>query len=388
MAVHYLYIHIPFCLRKCLYCDFLSIPFDQYLSREYLNALLHEIEMKRDVLGVLKTIYIGGGTPTVLTVQELERLFQGLRIIPWSEDIEVTVEANPGTVSSEKIRTLRELGVNRISLGIQSFIDRELETLGRIHSSSDGIKAIGIVRDEGIKNLSIDLIYGIPGQSIRDWQFNLSRAMEFSPEHISTYELTPERETPLYDLLSEGRIKKPDDDEILSMYYMSMDSLTSNGYEHYEISNFAVGGFRCRHNLNYWDRGEYVGLGAGAHSFEGNMRRVNLRDVRRYIDTLKNGLIQYEEEIEIGPKDALKEYIFLGLRKRDGIPLSVIRYPLSFSQSTGHGSRVVVEVESKFLENLIRDGLLEMVGDSIRLTDKGITVSNSVIVKFFNALEV
>lgn len=388
MAVHYLYIHIPFCLRKCLYCDFLSIPFDQSLSREYLNALLHEIEMKRDVLGVLKTIYIGGGTPTVLTVQELERLFQGLRIIPWSEDIEVTVEANPGTVSSEKIRTLRELGVNRISLGIQSFIDRELETLGRIHSSSDGIKAIGIVRDEGIKNLSIDLIYGIPGQSIRDWQFNLSRAMEFSPEHISTYELTPERETPLYDLLSEGKIKKPDDDEILCMYYMSMDSLTSNGYEHYEISNFAVGGFRCRHNLNYWDRGEYVGLGAGAHSFEGKMRRVNLRDVRRYIDTLKNGLIQYEEEIEIGPKDALKEYIFLGLRKREGIPLSVIRYPLPFSQSTGHGSRVVVEVESKFLENLIRDGLLEMVGDSIRLTDKGITVSNSVIVKFFNALEV
>ncbi|MFN3480417.1 MAG: radical SAM family heme chaperone HemW [Thermodesulfovibrionales bacterium] len=373
MPVSYLYIHIPFCLRKCLYCDFLSIPFDQSVEEKYIDTLIKEIELKRHNLGRLKTIYIGGGTPTVLSINGLYRLCQKLKDIPWSEDIEITIEANPGTIDSQKIRTLKEFGVNRFSLGIQSFIDRELELLGRIHNSCEGIRAIKLIKDESVKNLSIDLIYGIPGQSITDWQYNLSRAIEYSPEHISTYELTPEKETPLYDLITEGRFKKPDEDRIIDMYYHTIERLNGAGYIHYEISNFAKDGFQCRHNLNYWDRGEYIGVGAGAHSFEDEIRRVNLRDVRRYIDTVKKGLSPYEEETVISKTEALKEYLFLGLRKREGIDAGAIKERFKIDIITASS-------------DLISNGLLEVKGDSLRLTSRGITLSNLIIVRLFETL--
>lgn len=373
MPVSYLYIHIPFCLRKCLYCDFFSISFDKSLSEEYIDVVLMEINIRKDSLGRLKTIYIGGGTPTVLSPKGLDRLFQKLKDIPWSEEIEITIEANPGTIDSEKIRILKEFGVNRFSLGIQSFIDRELKLLGRIHNSCEGMRAIELIRNEGVKNLSIDLIYGIPGQSVTDWQYNLSRAIEYSPEHISTYELTPEKETSLYDLITGGRLKKPDEDRIIDMYYHTIERLKREGYIHYEISNFAKDGFQCKHNLNYWNRGEYIGVGAGAHSFEDEMRRVNLRDVRKYIDTVKKGLSPYEEETVISETEALKEYLFLGLRKREGINARAIKERFKIDIITASS-------------DLISNGLLEVKGDSLRLTSKGITLSNSIIVGLFETL--
>lgn len=373
MPVSYLYIHIPFCLRKCLYCDFFSIPFDKSLSEEYIDAVLTEIDIRKESLGTLKTIYIGGGTPTVLSLKGIDRLFQKLKDIPWSEDIEITIEANPGTIDSEKIRILKEFSINRFSLGIQSFIDRELELLGRIHNSCEGISAIELIRNEGVKNLSIDLIYGIPGQSITDWQYNLSRAIEYYPEHISAYELTPEKETPLYDLITEGRLKKPDEDTIIDMYYHAIERLNRAGYIHYEISNFSKDGFQCRHNLNYWDRGEYIGVGAGAHSFEDEMRRVNLRDVRKYIEIVKKGLSPYEEETVIRETEALKEYLFLGLRKREGIDVRAIKERFKIDIITASS-------------DLISNGLLEVKGDSLRLTNRGITLSNSIIVGLFETL--
>lgn len=373
MPVSYLYIHIPFCLRKCLYCDFFSIPFDKSLSEEYIDAVLMEIDIRRDNLGRLKTIYIGGGTPTVLSLNGFDRLFQKLKGILWSEDIEITIEANPGTISDEKIRILMELGVNRFSLGIQSFIDRELELLGRIHNSCEGIRAMELIRNEGVKNLSIDLIYGIPGQSVTDWQYNLSKAIEYSPEHISTYELTPEKETPLYDLISEGRLKKPDEDRIIDMYYHAIEGLNRAGYIHYEISNFSKDGFQCRHNFNYWDRGEYIGVGAAAHSFEDETRRANLRDVRKYIEIVKKGLSPYEEETVISETEALKEYIFLGLRKREGINVRATR------------DRFKIDI-IKASSDLISNGLLEVKEDYLRLTSRGITLSNSIIVRLFETL--
>lgn len=373
MPVSYLYIHIPFCLRKCLYCDFFSIPFDKSLSEEYIDAIMIEIDNRKEGLGRLKTIYIGGGTPTVLSLNGLDRLFKKLRDIPWSDDIEITIEANPGTIYSEMVKILNSLGVNRFSLGIQSFIDRELEILGRIHNSLDGIKAIELIRNEGAKNLSIDLIYGIPGQSVKDWQYNLTRAIEYSPEHISTYELTPEKETPLYDLITEGGLRKPDEDTIIDMYYHSIERLNRAGYIHYEISNFAKDGFQCRHNINYWDRGEYIGLGAGAHSFEDEIRRVNIRDVRRYIDIVKKGLSPYEEETVIRETEALKEYIFLGLRKRKGINVRAIKERFKIDIITASS-------------DLISNGLLEVKGDYLRLTNRGLTLSNSIIVRLFETL--
>lgn len=373
MPVSYLYIHIPFCLRKCLYCDFFSIPFDKSLSEEYIDAIMIEIDNRKEGLGRLKTIYIGGGTPTVLSLNGLDRLFKKLRDIPWSDDIEITIEANPGTIYSEMVKILNSLGVNRFSLGIQSFIDRELEILGRIHNSLDGIKAIELIRNEGAKNLSIDLIYGIPGQSVKDWQYNLTRAIEYSPEHISTYELTPEKETPLYDLITEGGLRKPDEDTIIDMYCHAIERLNRAGYIHYEISNFAKDGFQCRHNINYWDRGEYIGLGAGAHSFEDEIRRVNIRDVRRYIDIVKKGLSPYEEETVIRETEALKEYIFLGLRKRKGINVRAIKERFKIDIITASS-------------DLISNGLLEVKGDYLRLTNRGLTLSNSIIVRLFETL--
>lgn len=373
MPVKSLYIHIPFCIRKCLYCDFFSIPFDQSIIEEYIDALLVEIDIRSKDLHELKTIYIGGGTPTVVTVQEFEKLFKVLKGIPWSKDIEITIEANPSTISREKIRSLMDQGVNRFSLGIQSFIDRDLEVLGRIHTSLEGMRAIEVMKKEGVKNLSIDLIYGIPGQSIKEWQFNLSKTIEYHLEHLSTYELTPERETPIYDLIAMGGLKKPDDDTILNMYHRAIEDLTSAGYVHYEISNFAIRGFQCRHNLNYWDRGEYIGVGAGAHSFECNKRKVNIRDVRRYIDTLKGGSLLFEEEIEVTPEEALKEQIFLGLRKTDGISRNLLKERFQID--------VILD-----LSDFEREGLLKIRDDHIRLTRKGIIVSNSLIVKLFEIL--
>lgn len=373
MPVKSLYIHIPFCIRKCLYCDFFSIPFDQSITEEYIHALLIEIDIRSKDLYELETIYIGGGTPTVVTVQEFEKLFKGLKGIPWSKDIEITIEANPSTISREKIRSLMDQGVNRFSLGIQSFIDRDLKVLGRIHTSLEGMRAIEVMKKEGVKNLSIDLIYGIPGQSMKEWQFNLSKTIEYQPEHLSTYELTPERGTPIYDLIAEGGLKKPDDDTILNMYRRAIEDLTSAGYVHYEISNFAIRGFQCRHNLNYWDRGEYIGVGAGAHSFEDNKRKVNIRDVRRYIDALKGGSLLFEEEIEVTPEEALKEQIFLGLRKTDGISRNLLKERFQINAIPD-------------LSDFEREGLLKIRDDHIRLTRKGIIVSNSLIVKLFEIL--
>ncbi len=375
MPVSFPYIHIPFCVRKCLYCDFFSIPFDYSIADSYIDALLTELDLRGHDLGRLKTIYIGGGTPTVLPSNSLRRLFEGFGKIPWHEDIEITIEANPNTADREKVSMLLDLGVNRFSLGIQSFIDRELSLLGRVHDSSDALSTIEMMKRESVRNLSIDLIYGIPGQSLEDWHYNLSRAIECSPEHISTYELTPERGTPLYEMLLDNRFRKPDDDVIVSMYYETIDKLAEAGYRHYEISNFAGEGFQCRHNLNYWDRGEYIGLGAGSHSFENELRRVNQRDIKRYINTVKRGIYPFEEETKISQQEALREHIFLGLRKIEGINTRFLKERFNID---------IILASS----GLISDGLLEMEGDNLRLSRRGLVVFNSVIVQLFLALNI
>ncbi|OGW76203.1 MAG: hypothetical protein A3J81_03000, partial [Nitrospirae bacterium RIFOXYB2_FULL_43_5] len=255
-----LYIHIPFCIKKCLYCDFLSVTYNEALARAYTDALCKELVLKKDVAGELKTIYIGGGTPTILPDECFRQLFTCLQNnYSLSPSPKITVEANPGTVDESKIKMLLSLGVNRISIGVQSFNDDELKTLGRIHTSNEALKAIEAIKNSGINNFSIDLIYGIPGQTMKTWEETLSKTAAFtiSPAHISSYELTPEKDTPLYGLIESGKIKIPDEELVLEMYGSAIDYLRNKGYEHYEISNFALPRFRCLHNLNYWDRGEY-----------------------------------------------------------------------------------------------------------------------------------
>jgi oxygen-independent coproporphyrinogen-3 oxidase len=373
--INSLYIHIPFCVKKCIYCDFLSVPYDEALAMGYINAVLKELELRKDSAGTLKTLYIGGGTPTTIPTLPLIRLLRTLRnVFGITPDAELTIEANPGTVTREMISALSESGINRLSMGVQSFNDKELKLLGRIHDFSEALKSIAAARHAGITNLSIDLIYGIPGQTLQSWAQTVSTAMEISPEHISAYELTPEKDTPLHEHISTGKLEKPNEETILGMYSHAMDRFTEAGYSHYEISNFAKPGFPCKHNLNYWNRGQYLALGAGAHSFVGNKRIRNTGDIRKYMALVSQGNLPEEDVLEISPVDALKESIFLGLRKTEGLDIREFREHLDIDLM-------------KISEQLIRDRLLISDGTHLRLTRKGIVVSNTVITELFTLLE-
>lgn len=368
-----LYIHIPFCIRKCLYCDFLSVTYNELLAKAYTDALCKELILKKDFAGELKTVYVGGGTPSILPEECFRQLFKCLKEnFKFSDLPEITVEANPGTIDKSKIDAMLSLGVNRLSVGVQSFNDDELKTLGRIHTSDEALKAIETIKNSGIDNFSVDLIYGIPGQTLDSWKKTVSKAVGLSPAHISSYELTPEKDTPLYGLIQSGEIKMPDEELVLSMYDYAIDYLASKGYEHYEISNFALHGFKCLHNLNYWERGEYIGAGAGAHSFIRGFRSKNTDDIRRYIKDLNKGTIPEAESAEIKRDDAIKEFIFLNLRKTEGINLVK-------AEALG------LNMPGVCME-LIEDGYLEIKGDYLRLSRKGIVIANAIIVKLFEGL--
>ncbi len=331
-----------------------------------------ELILKKDSAKALKTIYIGGGTPSVLPEENLIQLFRCLRDNFKFFPIEITVEANPGTISESNIITLLYLGVNRISIGVQSFNDDELKTLGRIHTSEEAAKSISIIKEAGIRNFSIDLIYGIPGQTLETWEETLSKAISLSPTHISSYELTPEKGTPLYGMIKSKNIQMPDEGLVIDMYNYAIDYLVSNGYEHYEISNFALPGFRCIHNLNYWDWGEYIGAGAGAHSFIRGYRSRNTDDISRYIEDLNKNIIPEIESVEIKCEDAIKEFIFLGLRKTEGI---------SIMKTEELGLNI-----PDACKELIDEGYVKVSDNYLSLTRKGLVISNTIIVRLFEKL--
>jgi oxygen-independent coproporphyrinogen-3 oxidase len=362
-----LYIHVPFCIRKCVYCDFPSIPFDRALSESYVEALIQEIRLRAG--GRLGTVYMGGGTPTVLSVEALGEVFRAIREgFDLEPDAEITVEANPGTLDEAKIGALLGLGANRISVGVQSFKDRELSVLGRLHTALQAERTLKALKGE---NFSIDLIYGIPGQGLEDWRYSVSRALSFGPEHVSAYELTPEEGTPLFRMLKGGVLRLPDEEEVIGMMGYAIDALGSAGYGHYEISSYALPGRASRHNLNYWERGEYVGLGPGAHSFVGKRRWKNTEDVLKYIGLLSAGTLPREEETEVTPEEALRERVFLGLRKTEGIDLK------------GPGLAALAEASRE----LAGDGFLEVDGGRLRLTRKGLLLYNQVMVRLLGKLE-
>jgi len=369
----FLYIHIPFCVRKCLYCDFFSLPYDESLVKAYTKALCRELVLKRELSGKLKAIYIGGGTPSLLPGECFVQLFECLRDhFNLSPSAEITIEANPGTLNESTISTILSLGVNRISIGIQSFDDHDLKTLGRIHAAAEALKSVELIRRAGITNFSMDLIYGIPGQTINSWRNTISKTIECSPTHVSTYELTPEENTPLFGLIKSGGIEMLDEESTLEMYHHAIDSLTKCGYEHYEVSNFAVAGSGCIHNLNYWDRGEYIGAGAGAHSFVGKIRSVNKKDISGYIYDLDRGIIPEAECAPVCSSDALKEFIFLGLRKTNGV--DILR--------AGASGRDLLNAS----RDMIDRGHLEVIDGYLRFTRKGVVISNTIIVRLFETL--
>lgn len=369
----FLYIHIPFCVKKCIYCDFLSVPFEESLAAAYTDALCTELNLKKDPSGVLSSIYIGGGTPSLLPPESFKKLFSCLREnFNFSPQIEVTAEANPGTLTRPQLELLLSLGMNRLSIGIQSFVDRELLTLGRIHTADEALSSVALIKASGIDNFSLDLMYGIPGQTAVTWEKSAMLAAELSPTHISAYELTPEIKTPYHHLLTSGTVIPPAEEAVLEMYSFAIDYFSGAGYEHYEISNFALPGFRCMHNMNYWERGEYLGAGAGAHSFRDNIRSKNTGDVSTYIESLANGILPEAGSTGLSPEDVLKEVIFLGLRKTGGINISrLLKTRISLKEALG---------------DLAEEGYLVLNDDHLRLTRKGLVISNSVILKLFDIL--
>lgn len=374
MKAESLYIHVPFCVKKCSYCDFFSAPYNEALSKSYVNALCKELSLRKSSAGILKAVYIGGGTPSLLTENCFRKIFKFVNEnYKVSSAAEITVEVNPATVSESKIHSLVEFGVNRISMGVQSFNDDELKTLGRIHNSYDALKTIRLIKKNGIDNLSLDLIYGIPGQTLKTWHDSLAHAIEFVPYHISSYELTPEKDTMLYGLIETKRFKMPNEDNILKMYDRTIDFLGDSGYVHYEISNFSFPGYRCIHNLNYWERGAYLGVGAGAHSFVKGTRSKNIADIRKYIENLNNNILPQVESSKITNMEAVKEFIFLGLRKTGGI---------SLAEAKKYG----LNTQKLSKSSLIKEKYLEIKEDNLMLTRKGRVLSNTVIVKLFDQL--
>ena len=375
-----IYIHIPFCIKKCIYCDFFSVPYDESTAYAYACALCKELFLKKHLVGKLKSVYIGGGTPSLLPGECFRQIFSCLKDnYELSPGTEVTVEANPGTLSESKIYLLLCLGVNRLSIGVQSFNNEELKVLGRIHTSEEALRSIELIGKAGLRNFSIDLIYGIPAQSFNSWCESLSKAAECSPAHISTYELTPEKGTVLFDLINNpplhpvSNLKMPPEDSILDMYNYTIDSMANNGYEHYEISNFAKLGSQCIHNLNYWNRGEYIGAGAGAHSFINGLRSRNLEDIHTYISQLSRGVIPEEDKIYLTLQDSLREWIFLGLRKTQGI---------SIKHAQNEGLDILLACRE-----MIDSGHIEVRDDAFRLTRKGVVISNTIIAKLFQNLD-
>lgn len=377
-----IYLHIPFCLRKCAYCDFASVPLEEAgglsFARRYLEALLVELDRRafsEEFRGaIVDTIYVGGGTPTALPPAWIGEVLARLRgRFQVSEDAEVTLEANPGTVDEQALAALLAAGVNRLSLGVQSFSDDHLQTLGRIHNAADAVNAIATARGVGYQNLSLDLIYALPGQTLPDWQRELNHAREFQPDHLSAYALSVEPDTPLAARITQGGLPSPDEDLAADMFNLAHELLTAAGYEHYEISNFAKPHQRCRHNRKYWTYDEYLGLGASACSFRGRVRWNNSPAINVYLQQLAQGAMPVIRAEALSAVVSAGEMIMLGLRTSDGVSLADI------ATRCGVDPRVTY---AEVMEELTQGGRLVMDGDRLRLPAQQWVLSNETLARF------
>ncbi|MCX7878452.1 MAG: radical SAM family heme chaperone HemW [Ignavibacteria bacterium] len=370
-----IYLHIPFCETKCIYCDFYSVTGDT-LREKFITSLLNEIKLSSDELKNKKfdTIFFGGGTPSLLTVSELSQIFNQLfKSLNISSDSEVTIECNPGTVSKQKLYDIKKLPVNRLSFGIQSFSDKELRFLTRIHNSQEAERSVIEAQEAGFSNINIDLISSLPGQTLNTWKYNLEKALSLNIQHISAYTLTYEKGTPLYKMKTTGRIR-PESEETESMHYrFTSDFLTDSGFEHYEISNFALPGFRCRHNLKYWNSEEYVGFGPSASSYLNKTRFANVKSITKYIDKISKGEKAVDFMEFIDEKTSLNEYIFLRLRS-SGLDFKRFRSKFGF------------DFRNKFnkpIEELTQKGYAKISENEFKLTISGYSLCDEITVKYF-----
>lgn len=372
-----LYLHIPFCVSKCKYCDFLSAPSGEEQRQIYAERLCRRIRYWSDVIHnygyEIVSIFVGGGTPSILTEAQITQVFEAVHeSFPIREDAEITLEMNPGTDVKDKLPVYRELGINRLSMGLQSADNEELKCLGRIHTYEDFRQVYQWAREAGFTNINVDLMSAIPGQTLESYEDTLRKVADLEPEHISAYSLIIEEGTPFYERYGEGRHAEelPDEDTERQMYVRTGEILEDYGYHRYEISNYAKDGYECRHNLGYWDRKEYLGLGAGASSLMDHIRWKEPDHIGP-----STGLVLEEREdiTRLRRKDEMEEFMFLGLRKINGV--SEYDFYKSFRVSMD-------EIYKESIENLIKEGLLVREEDRIRLTDRGIDLSNYALSQF------
>lgn len=371
-----IYIHIPFCVKKCSYCAFLSGPAGPEVRQEYVNHLVEEIRLRSREVPEADTIYFGGGTPSLLTPEQIGEILEEVRsAFRISEDAEVTLEANPGTLTAESLEGYRKTGINRLSMGVQSMDDRRLRYLGRIHTAEEVRRDVKMAREAGFRNINLDLIFAIPGTDVSDAMEDLESIAALEPEHISFYSLQLEEGTSFFRDFEAGKLREVPDETDREMYHRGIRALREKGYRHYEISNFARPGCESRHNSKYWNMAEYVGLGLGASSYTGHRRTVNETDLKAYSEMLDRGELAFMEIHENSEADDISEAVFTGLRREEGV-----RY------------RDVLGSEAAFWEYFREalpearayeaGGFLELDDEGLRLTERGIDISNGIMALF------
>ena len=396
-----IYIHIPFCKQKCYYCDFTSFAGCEHLQERYVECLKKELQYRLNEVKdnyVITTIYIGGGTPSYidsryikeimnLITSEISRInlnnnqFEKFKLDNYQlENIkpayeEATIEVNPGTVTEQKLRDYKEAGINRLSIGVQSTNNKLLKEIGRIHNYEQFIETYNLARNVGFKNINIDLMLGLPNQTIEDLKESLDKVMGLNPEHVSVYSLILEEGTKLYNMVSDGKLELPDEEYERQMYWYVKNTLELNEYKHYEISNFAKTGYESKHNVNCWKQKEYIGVGLGASSYCDGVRFSNIKDLEEYIANVEAGKIDKNtivEEMQT-ETDKQKEYMMLGLRMIDGV--SIQEFKARFGQNP-------VYLFRDELDELVKDKLLIVEGDKIKLTNRGLDLANQVWMEF------
>lgn len=373
-----LYIHIPFCQQKCSYCDFNSFKSSADQRSNYINALIKEISLQGPVYKdyVVDSIFIGGGTPSILDGQEIKKVSKALREkFSIAEDLEFTIELNPNSVDLEKFKAYKEAGINRLSFGGQSFNNKELKDLGRIHKASDIFTAIDLAKSKGFKNISLDLMLGIPGQTLESLEDSLEKAVSLDLKHLSVYSLILEEGTRLYDLATKtSKINLPDEALEREMYHFTKNFLSTSGFYQYEISNFSKEGFESRHNLKYWSYEDYLGLGLSSSSKIGNKRFANVDGFSSYIEALENNLLPVKEREVLTKQDQINEYIFMGLRKTEGFSYEKLEEIFSLNFLSAYKNEI---------EKNLNLGLIILDNENLRLTEKGLDLANQVELDFY-----
>jgi len=365
-----IYIHIPFCAQACHYCDF-HFSTDQRYRLELVEGICEEVRARKDYLNgqEISTIYFGGGTPSVLKDSELGMIMESLnRAFTVSQEAEITLEANPEDLSLEKVKGMISLGVNRLSIGIQSFHEETLRSLNRSHDSEQAKASLSRVKEAGINNLNADLIFAIPGRSLEILKEDVNTLMAFQPEHISAYGLTIEEKTAFGKWSASGKFKAVSEEQNALEFEYLMEALPVAGLEQYEISNFARRGFESRHNSSYWKRNSYLGLGPGAHSFDGKSRAWNVANNHQYLRAIQNGTSHWNTEV-LSEKDKINEYLMTSLRMREGCNLEFLKLEMEFD---------LIREQSAYVEKLLKSGLSEIKNNSLILTKKGKMIADQI----------